>query len=93
MAIVGEGGAKQDLERRAADKGLDNVVFLLYQPKDSLSASLGAADLHFIGLHEGLGGFIVPSKLYGMMAAGRPFLAAVEPGTQPSGSLKNSVAG
>jgi glycosyltransferase involved in cell wall biosynthesis len=83
VAIVGEGGAKQDLERRAADKGLDNVVFLPYQPKDSLSASLGAADLHFIGLHQGLGGFIVPSKLYGIMAAGRPFLAAVEPGTQP----------
>jgi glycosyltransferase involved in cell wall biosynthesis len=83
IVIVGEGGAKQGLRRRAADKGLDNVLFLPYQPKESLSASLGAADLHFIGLHKGLGGFIVPSKVYGIMAAGRPFLAAVEPGTEP----------
>jgi glycosyltransferase involved in cell wall biosynthesis len=78
IAIVGEGGSKAQLERAAQSRGLANVVFLPYQPKKNLTASLGAADLHFIGLRRGLAGAIVPSKLYGIMAVGRPFLAAVE---------------
>jgi len=78
FAIVGEGGAKSALVRHVQDRGLGNVVFLPYQPKQELSASLGAADLHFVGLRQGLAGVIVPSKIYGIMAAGKPFLAAVE---------------
>lgn len=76
IAIVGEGGSKATLQEMAAN--LDNIVFLPYQPKEQLSASLGAADLHVIGLRRGLAGAIVPSKVYGIMAAGRPFLAALE---------------
>jgi colanic acid biosynthesis glycosyl transferase WcaI len=83
IAIVGEGGAKASLVRRATDLQQDNVLFLPYQPKSELSESLGAADLHFVGLRRGLAGFIVPSKVYGIMAAGRPFLAAVEPMSEP----------
>jgi colanic acid biosynthesis glycosyl transferase WcaI len=76
VAVIGEGGSKDALQERARD--LPNVVFLPYQPKAELSASLGAADLHAVGLHRGLAGVIVPSKIYGIMAAGRPFVAAVE---------------
>lgn len=76
IAIVGEGGSKAKLQVLAADQ--PNVVFLPYQPKDQLSASLGAADLHVIGLRRGLAGAIVPSKVYGVMAAGRPFVAGLE---------------
>lgn len=76
IAIVGEGGSKAKLQVLAADQ--PNVVFLPYQPKDQLSASLGAADLHVIGLRRGLAGAIVPSKVYGVMAAGRPFVAGLD---------------
>jgi glycosyltransferase involved in cell wall biosynthesis len=83
IVIIGEGGAKADLRQRVADSSLENVVFLPYQPKSGLSESLGAADIHYIGLRRGLAGAIVPSKVYGIMAAGRPFIAAVERGTEP----------
>lgn len=76
--FVGEGAAKAALQEQAAAWSLRNVAFLPYQPKERLSESLGAADLHLIPLRRGLGGCIVPSKLYGILAAGKPYLAAVD---------------
>ncbi len=76
--FVGEGAAKAGLVERAREWGLDNVRFLTYQPKDRLGASLGTADVHLIGLQRGLAGCIVPSKLYGILAAGKPYVAAVD---------------
>ncbi len=83
FAIVGEGASKQGLQRSAAERGLDNVEFLPFQDKADLSESLGAADVHFVGLRRGLAGYIVPSKVYGILAAGKPFIAAVEQGSEP----------
>ena len=83
IAIVGEGASKANLRRRAEREGLANVAFLPYQDKSSLSESLGAADLHLVMLRDGLAGYIVPSKVYGILAAGKPFVAAVEAGAEP----------
>ncbi len=76
--FVGEGAAKARLEARVAEWTLDNVTFRPYQPKDALSESLGVADVHLIPLQKGLAGCIVPSKLYGILAAGKPYVAAVD---------------
>jgi glycosyltransferase involved in cell wall biosynthesis len=76
--FVGEGAAKARLQARAAEWALENVSFRPYQPKDRLSESLGVADVHLIPLQKGLAGCIVPSKLYGILAAGKPYLAAVD---------------
>lgn len=78
IAIVGDGAKKTVLQSSAAEQGLDNVQFLPYQPKESLSQSFGAADAFIVSLKQGMSGFIVPSKLYGILAAGRPYVAAVE---------------
>ena len=84
VAIVGEGAMKLRLQTEVARRGLGNVVFLPYQPKETLADSLGAADLHVVGLEAGLAGYIVPSKVYGILAAGKPFVAAVEEGAEPA---------
>ena len=52
------------------------------QPVESLSESLGVADIHLVSLRRGLAGCIVPSKVYAIMAAGKPFIAAVEEGAE-----------
>jgi glycosyltransferase involved in cell wall biosynthesis len=57
---------------------LKNVRFLPYQPKEHLRDSFAAADIFIVSLKRGLAGYIVPSKLYGILAAGRPYVAAVE---------------
>lgn len=77
FAFVGDGAYKRSLQERVAAERLENVKFFPYQPKDRLSESLGAADVHLVTLQGGLAGYIVPSKLYGILAAGRPYIAAV----------------
>ena len=58
--------------------GLTNVRFLPFPPKERLGESFAAADVFIVSLQRGLAGYIVPSKLYGILAAGRPYVAAVE---------------
>jgi colanic acid biosynthesis glycosyl transferase WcaI len=72
--IIG-GGAKMDSLRRAvATRGLDNFRFLPYQPRAALEDSLAAGDVHLASLLPALEGLILPSKLYGILAAGRPLI-------------------
>lgn len=78
IVFQGEGVRKQALQDRAAELGLRNVMFLPYQAQAGLSESFAAADLFIVSLKRGLAGYIVPSKLYGILAAGRPYVAAVE---------------
>lgn len=78
VVFVGEGATKADLEARAQSLGLANITFLPFQPKDRLGESFAAADVFIVSLQRGLAGYIVPSKLYGILAAGRPYVAAVE---------------
>jgi colanic acid biosynthesis glycosyl transferase WcaI len=72
--VIG-GGAKMDaLKRAVAEHGLDSFRFLSYQTRDTLEDSLAAADVHLVSLLPALEGLIVPSKLYGILAAGRPLI-------------------
>jgi colanic acid biosynthesis glycosyl transferase WcaI len=65
-------GAKSGSLREAVDsEGLPNFLFQDYQPPEMLSDSLGAADVHLVSLLPQLEGLIVPSKIYGILAAGR----------------------
>ena len=79
IAIVGDGARRLPLEAAAKARGLTNVRFFPYQPKELLHESFAAADAFVVSLKPGLEGYIVPSKLYGILAAGRPFVAAVDP--------------
>lgn len=68
-------GAGAGIERvRKAAQGASNVIFKPYQSRDRLSDSLSAPDLHLISLDPACEGYVVPSKLYGVRAAGRPVL-------------------
>ena len=78
VVFVGEGVRKADLQAQAAAQGLTNVTFLPFTPKEHLRESFATADVFIVSLQRGLSGCIVPSKLYGILAAGRPYVAAVE---------------
>ncbi len=78
FVFVGEGVKKPILQAHAKASKLSNVTFLPFQPKDQLKESFGAADMFIVSLKVGLAGYITPSKLYGILAAGRPYVAAVE---------------
>ncbi len=93
IAIVGEGGRRPVLEQMAAARGLTNVRFFPYQPKELLHESFAAADAFLVSLKPGLEGYIVPSKLYGILAAGRPFVAAVDPSCEVAAIAEERACG
>ncbi len=78
VAIVGDGARRQPLQEMAAARGLTNVRFFPYQPKELLDESFATADAFLVSLKAGLEGYIVPSKVYGILASGRPFVAAAD---------------
>jgi colanic acid biosynthesis glycosyl transferase WcaI len=77
--ITGGGAKAADLQQGVQAEGLVNVVFQDYQPPELLADSLAAADVHFVSLLPALEGLIVPSKLYGILAAGRPAIFVGDP--------------
>jgi len=79
IVIVGNGARREALESEARGRGLSNVRFLPYQLKTQLSESFASADAFLVSLKPGIEGYIVPSKVYGILAAGRPYIAAVDP--------------
>jgi glycosyltransferase involved in cell wall biosynthesis len=78
VMIVGGGARKAELEELAERLETDAVRFLPYQPRELLPLSLSSAHVHVVGLARGLSGFIVPSRVYGILAAGRPLIVAAD---------------
>jgi len=70
--IIGAGKQKEYVLNEVNRRGLDNVVFQPYQPREMLEQSLGLPDIHVVSLLPQLEGLIMPSKFYGILAAGRP---------------------
>ena len=93
VAIVGDGSKRRPLEAMCAGRGLTNVRFLPYQPKAVLHDSFAAADAFLVSLKAGIEGFIVPSKVYGILAAGRPYIAATDPSSEPAQIARESGCG
>jgi len=74
FAFVGQGPRRAEVEERARERGLTNVEFRPYVPRELLGRSLSSGDLHLVTLRQRMPGLLVPSKIYGILAAGRPTL-------------------
>jgi glycosyltransferase involved in cell wall biosynthesis len=72
FAFVGGGPRRADAEREARRRGLANVVFKPPVAHEDLGQCLTAGDVHLVTSREGVEGLLVPSKIYGILAAGRP---------------------
>jgi colanic acid biosynthesis glycosyl transferase WcaI len=72
--FVGDGPRMAEIHAAKEAEGLENVRFLDYFPREQLHASLSAADVHLISMRDEMTGIVVPGKLYGVMASGRPAL-------------------
>jgi len=80
LVLCGEGVARQELVRRA--EGLPNVTFLPLQPLDRLNDLLNMADVHVLPQRADAADLVMPSKLTGMLASGRPVVATAAAGTE-----------
>jgi colanic acid biosynthesis glycosyl transferase WcaI len=93
IAVVGDGAKRDGLEQAAARRGLTNVRFFPYQPKARLHESFAAADAFLVSLKAGIEGYIVPSKVYGVLAAGRPYIAAMDESAEAAGIARDHGCG
>lgn len=78
--FCGDGAYRPQLEQAVAD--LENVSFLPLQPLERLNELLNAADIHLLTQRADAADLVMPSKLTGMLASGRPVIATAAPGTQ-----------
>jgi colanic acid biosynthesis glycosyl transferase WcaI len=80
IVIAGDGAARPYIEQHC--RLLANCRLLPLQPIERLNDLLNAADMHLMPQRADAADLVMPSKLLGMMASGRPVIAGVHPGTQ-----------
>jgi glycosyltransferase involved in cell wall biosynthesis len=91
--FIGGGGKREKVGKMVADLGLENVLFLPYQPKENLRYSLACSDVSLVCLEEGVEGLSVPSKYYGILASGRPVIALMAERSEVAMSVRESGCG
>ena len=80
FVLCGEGQAKSKLE--ALSSGLTNVCFIPLQPLQKLNRLVNLADIHLLPQKPEAADLVMPSKLTGMFASGKPVIAIADPGTE-----------
>jgi colanic acid biosynthesis glycosyl transferase WcaI len=73
LVFVGEGAQLAQVQALANEAG--NICFLPFFPATKIASGLAAPDAHVITVKRGLEGVVVPSKMYGILAAGKPIVA------------------
>jgi len=83
FVVCGDGVVKPSLETAAA--ALPNLMILPLQPSGRLADLLTMADMHLLPQSPDAADLVLPSKLSGMLASGRPVIATCRSGTEISG--------
>lgn len=89
--LVGHGARKNEIEEKI--RGLSNVKMFPYQDEKDLAKSLSTANIHYVSLKPQFTGLVVPSKLYGIMAVGKPVVAVVSPQSDTAHVIQEAQCG
>lgn len=91
--FIGEGGKKAKLLEMVEERELGNVRFLPYQPIENLPFTLTCGDISVVTMEEGVEGLVIPSKIYGALAAGQAILALVGERTEVGDIVSENACG
>jgi colanic acid biosynthesis glycosyl transferase WcaI len=92
--MIGGGKRFDELSAAVQARGLAGAFrFLPYQARTSLSYSLGSADAHWVSLDPRLEGLMVPSKFYGIAAAGKPIVVIGDPNGELGRLVQRNACG
>jgi colanic acid biosynthesis glycosyl transferase WcaI len=91
--MVGNGVLKEKLQRSVADKQLSNVIFVDHQPYAIVPEIYAASDLCVVPVLDSISFDALPSKVYRIMACGRPVLALTNPSSDLGQLVVKSGAG
>lgn len=93
FAFIGDGSVKNKLVQYKELHELHNVIFIPYQDKADLVYSLNAGNVHWVVNAKGIKGISVPSKLYGVMATGKPVIGVLEKGSEARNIIEETGCG
>ncbi len=93
FVLVGDGAAKNELQQAVECSGLNNTLFIPLQPRETLPEVLATADISLVTLRRDLGTDSVPSKMYSIMASGRPVIVCVDPNSDISRLVQKAQCG
>ncbi|HZS93703.1 MAG TPA: glycosyltransferase family 4 protein, partial [Chloroflexota bacterium] len=91
--FMGKGRRREAAETLARRLKLTNITWLDFAPREELATALASCDAALISLRAGMEGVAVPSKLYGILAAGRPVLAMVPPNSEVGQTVREEGCG
>jgi len=86
FVFCGDGSYRQVFAEKS--RGLQNVIILPFQPSERLNDLLNLADIHLLPQRAGAADLVMPSKLTGMLASGRPVLATATHGTELASAVQ-----
>lgn len=93
FVFVGGGKRRREIEGFVREQGITNATWDEYQPREKLGASLSAGDVHLLSVREGVEGMVVPSKMFGIMAVGRPAIYIGHPDSEVARVIAESDGG
>ena len=93
FVFVGEGSAQESLRSQASAYQLPNVRFIPFQPRSALPEVLASADISLVPLRRGVALDSLPSKIFSILASGRPILASIDEGSEVWNLITRAQAG
>jgi glycosyltransferase involved in cell wall biosynthesis len=93
FVLIGDGAKRHWAEEQAARRSLANVTILPWQPRETIAISLNACDLALVSFVKGMAGVSVPSRMYNIMAAGKPILAVADENSELARVVKEEELG
>jgi glycosyltransferase involved in cell wall biosynthesis len=91
--FAGDGFAKNNIMKMAADLKLGNLIFLPFQPMEKYNMLLGSSDVSLVCLSSDVATPVVPGKLMSIMASGRPVIACVPKASDTVHIVNNANCG
>ena len=91
--FIGEGSGKAEVVERVGELELENVTFCTFVDRAELNISLNAADVSILAFKKGMAGISVPSRLYNLMAAGKPIIGVVDNNSEVADVIREAKLG
>lgn len=91
LVFVGDGASRAAIQASASNS--TNVRFLPFRPVEQIPHVMLAGDVHVVTIRRGLEGVVVPSKLYSILAMGRPVLVVASPSSDAARIVVESGCG
>jgi colanic acid biosynthesis glycosyl transferase WcaI len=91
--FVGDGSGREKLRQRVEKNGVPNVLFLPFQPRSRLPEVLATANVSLVILRRGIGTGSLPSKMFSILASGRPVIASIDEGCETWTMVEKAQAG